>query len=95
MSKMQDLIKDAYKLSKAGNLIGICHMTMSAVGFKDIPEDKIDEFVENKVEMLYLKSTLTNTEIQIYENELKDYKIKNSEEDLYVLTTSGETRLMY
>ena len=95
MSKMQDLIKDAYKLSKAGNLIGICHMTMSAVGFKDISEDKIDEFVENKVEMLYLKSLLTNTDIHIYENELKDYKIKNSEEVLYVLTTSGETRLMY
>lgn len=95
MSKMQDLIKDAYKLSKAGNLIGICHTAMSAVGFKDIPEDKIDEFVDNKVEMLYLKSMLTNTEIQIYENELKNYKIKNSEEVLYVLTTSGETRLMY
>lgn len=95
MSKMQDLIKDAYKLSKAGNIIGICHTACSAIGFKDIPEDKIDEFIDGTVEMLYLKSLLTGTDIQIYEYELKDYKIKNSEEVLYILTTHGETRLMY
>ena len=45
--------------------------------------------------MLYLKSLLTDTEIQIYEYELKDYKIKKSEEVLYVLTNHGETGLMY
>ena len=95
MSKLQELIKDAYKLSKAGNMIGICHTACAAVGFKDIPEDKIDEFINGKVEMLYLKSLLTDTEIQIYEYELKDYKIKNSEEVLYVLTNHGETGLMY
>lgn len=95
MSKMQDLIKTAYKLSKAGNMIGICHTACASVGFKEIPEDKIDEFIDNKVEMLYLKSLLTDTDIQIYENELKDFKVKASEETLYVLTTHGETRLMY
>ena len=45
--------------------------------------------------MLYLKSIHTDTEIQIYEDELKNYVIKKSEETLFVLIHKGETRLMY
>ena len=96
MSKFQDLIKDAYKLSKGGFLVGIIYTTGSNTGFKDIKEDQIDNFVDTRhIDMLYLKSTLGDVEMQIYENELKDYKIKQSESTLYILTTKGETPLMY
>ena len=96
MSKFQDLIKDAYKLSKGGYLIGIIYTTGANTGFKDIKDDQIDDFVDTRhIDMLYLKSTLGDVEMQIYEHELKDYKIKNSESTLYILTTAGETALMF
>ena len=96
MSKFQDLIKDAYKLSKGGFLVGIIYTTSTNTGFKDIKEDQIDNFVDTRhIDMLYLKSTLGDVEMQIYENEFKDYKIKQSESTLYILTTKGETPLMY
>ena len=95
MSKMQDLIKESYKLAKAGNLIGICYSSCASTSFSQIQENKLDEFLEGPIEMLYLKSIVTDTDIQIYEYELKDFKVKHSEEVLYILTNKGETRLMY
>ena len=90
------LIKEAYKLSKAGYLVGILYNSGKTIGFKEIKEEDLDKLLEDlKWDMLYLKSVPTDTEIQIYENELKDFKVKASEETLYVLTTHGETRLMY
>ena len=89
----EKLIKEAYKLSQAGNLIGILYNSGKAVGFNDIKD--IDKALGTKYDMLYLKSIPTDTEIEIYEADLKDFKVKNSEEVLYVLTKKGETRLMY
>lgn len=92
---LEKLIREAYKLSKAGYLIGILYNSGKTVGFKDIKEEDLDKLLELNWDMLYLKSVPTDTELQIYENELKDFKVKASEETLYVLTTHGETRLMY
>ena len=89
----ENLIKEAYKLSQAGNLIGILYNSGRSIGFSNITD--IDKELELKYDMLYLKSILTDTEIEIYETDLKDFKVKNSEEVLYVLTKKGETRLMY
>lgn len=89
------LIKEAYKLSKSGNLIGILYNSGKAIGFNDLNDEDVDNISDNKYDMLYLKSTLTDTEIQIYENELKNYKIKHSEQTLYILTNKGEIGLMY
>ena len=66
-----------------------------SVGFSEINDEELEKLLELKWDMLYLKSTLTDTEIQIYEDELKNYVIKKSEETLFVLTNRGETRLMY
>lgn len=94
--KFEELIRDAYKLSKAGNLIGILHGTAFNLGFKGITEEDLDKFTEHhKWDMLYLKSIPTDTEIQIYEYELKDFKVNYSEETLYIRTTHGETKLKY
>ena len=96
MNTFKDLIKDAYKLSKNNNLIGIVYGSTFTKGFKDIREDDIDNILDNfKIDMLYLKSLPTDTECQIYEQEFKSYTIKHSEETLYVLTKDGETALMY
>ena len=93
---LENLIRDAYKLSKAGNLIGLIYSSGKTLGFNDfISEEDLEKVMNIKWDMLYLKSIPTDTEIQIYENELKNYTIKKSEETLYVLTNKGETRLMY
>ncbi len=93
---LEKLIREAYKLSKAGNLIGIMYNSGKSVGFKDINSDEdLEKLLELKWDMLYLKSIPTDTEIQIYDYELKNYVIKKSEETLFVLTNKGETRLMY
>ena len=77
------LIKEAYKLSKSGHLIGILYNSGKAIGFNDLNDEDVDNMSDHNYDMLYLKSTLTDTEIQIYENELKNYKIKHSEQTLY------------
>lgn len=46
--------------------------------------------------MLYLKSKLTDTEVDIYKWELEYYKIKSSESTIYVkLKNKMEVALMY
>jgi hypothetical protein len=46
--------------------------------------------------MLYLKSKLTDIEIDIYKWELEDHKIKSSESTIYVkLKNIMEVALMY
>lgn len=93
---LNNLIVDAYKLSKSHNLIGIIYGSNIIKGFNDILEDDLIKLLDNiKIDMLYLKSLPTSNEIQIYESELKNYTIKKSEETLYVLTKDGETALMY
>ena len=96
MTKFTNLIKDSYKLSKKGFLIGIVYTPNKTIGFTGIPdEDKLNKILDFKVDMLYLKSNPTDTEIQIYEEDLKNYTIKNSDETLYILTKNGEIGLMY
>ena len=56
----------------------------------------IEGLVESSgADMLYLKSKLTGTEIDIYEYDLVDYKIKNSESTIYVKLRNKEVPLMY
>ena len=56
----------------------------------------IEGLVESSgADMLYLKSKLTGTEIDIYEYDLVDYKIKSSESTIYVKLRNKEVPLMY
>lgn len=91
----KSLIVDAYNKSKEGNLVGIVYSAVSTYGFRDLID--INGFVENiNSDMLYLKSKLTDTEIDIYKWELEDYKIKSSESTIYVkLKNKMEVALMY
>ena len=56
-----------------------------------------DEFVDTiNIDMMYLKSKLTNTEIDVYEWELEDYKVKHSESTIYIkLKNKPEVAIMY
>lgn len=92
---LEKLIRDAYKLHKAGNLVGIMYNSGKSIGFSEINDEELEKLMDLKWDMLYLKSIPTDTEIQIYDYELKNYVIKKSEETLFVLTNKGETRLMY
>lgn len=92
--KFQDLIVDAYKKSKEGNLVGIVYSAVSTYGFSQLIN--IEEFVKvSAADMLHLKSKLTGEEVDIYEYDLVDYKIKNSESIIYVKLRNREVPLMF
>lgn len=94
-NKFKNLIVDAYNKAKKGNLVGIAYSAVATYGFRDLRY--INEFAENiNTDMLYLKSKLTNTEIDIYKWELEDYKVKSSEGTIYVkLKNKIEVALRY
>ena len=94
-NKFKQLVVDAYKKSKeGGNLVGIIYSAVSTYGFSDLVN--VEEFVENSgADMLHLKSKLTDTEIDIYEYDLVDYKIKNNKNTIYVKLPNKEVPLMY
>ena len=92
--KFQNLIVDTYKKSKEGNLVGIVYSAVSTYGFSDLVN--IEEFVKvSAADMLHLKSKLTGEEVDIYEYDLVDYKIKNSESTIYVKLRNKEVPLMF
>lgn len=93
--KFKNLVLDAFKKYKEdGNLSGILYSAVSTYGFSQIND--IEGLVESSgADMLHLKSTLTDTEIDIYEYDLVDYKIKSSESTIYVKLRNKEVPLMY
>lgn len=93
--KFKSLIIDTYNKAKEGNLVGIVYSTVSTYGFRDLID--VNGFAENTpADMLYLKSKLTGTKIDVYKWELEDYKIKSSESTIYVkLKNKMEVALMY
>lgn len=93
--KFKHLILDAYKKSSEGNLVGILYNAVSAHGFSNMKD--IDGFVENcNPDMLHLKSTITGNEIDVYEWELENYKVKESENTIYIKCKNKiEAALMY
>ena len=93
--KFKKLIVEAYNRAKEGNLVGIVYCALSTHGFSDIRD--INKFVNDRnPDMLYIKSKLTDREIDIYKWELEDYKIKESERTIYIkLKNKNEIRVMY
>lgn len=93
--KFKSLIVDAYNKAKEGNLVGIIYSAASTYGLRDLID--INGFAENcNPDMLYLKSKLTDTEVDIYKWDLEDYKVKSSESTIYVkLKNKMELALMY
>lgn len=94
--KFKNLVKEMYRKSKAErNLVGILYSATQTYGFSELIN--FDEFADKiLIDMMYLKSKLTDTEINVYEWELEDYKIKNSESTVYIkLRNKPEVALMY
>lgn len=92
--KFKQLIIDTYNKSKEGNLAGIVYSAVSTYGFSDLIN--IEEFVENSpADMLHLKSKLTGAEVDVYEYDLVDYKVKSGESTIYVKLRNKEVSLMY
>ncbi|WP_206459379.1 hypothetical protein [Anaerovorax sp. IOR16] len=92
----KNLMIDSYNKSKQeGNLVGIIYGAISTYGFSDIKD--INEFADaSHPDMLYLKSKLTDVEIDVYSWELENYKIKESESTIYIkLKNKWEIGLMY
>ena len=93
--KFKELVKVCYNKSKENNgLLGLLYGAISTVNFIDI--DDISSFVEKmNPDMLHLKSMLTGVEKDIYEWELKDFRVKEGESTIYVLLKNGEVGFMY
>ena len=94
--KFKELVKEAYNRAKEeGNLAGILYSATQNYGFSQLIN--FDEFVDTiQIDMMYLKSKLTATEIDVYEWELEDYKVKHSESTIYIkLKNKPEVAVMY
>lgn len=92
--KFGQLIVDAYKKSKSGNLVGVVYGAISTYGFSELIN--IEEFVKTSAaDMLHLKSKLTGEEVDVYEYDLVDYEIKNAENAIYIKLRNREVQLMY
>jgi len=69
------------------NFIGIIYGAISSDGFKDIID--IDGYMNTmNPNMLYLRSSIDNSEIQIYDYELIDYKI--CDDGIWIKLTNKE-----
>lgn len=96
--KFKNLILDAYEKFKEGNIVGILYSTVSKHGFSDMKDiASVDGFVEEcNPDMLHLRSKLTGNEIDVYEDELENYKIKESESTIYIKCKNKmEIAIMY
>lgn len=94
--KFKNLAKEAYNRAKeAGNLTGILYTATQNYGFSQLIN--FDEFADTiQIDMLYLKSKLTDTEIDVYEWELENYKVKHSESTIFIkLKNKPEVAIMY
>lgn len=94
--KFKDLVKIAYsKAKEEGSLVGILYSATQNYGFSQLIN--FDEFVDTiSIDMMHLKSKLTDTEIDVYEWELEDYKVKHSENTIYIkLKNKLEVGIMY
>lgn len=82
--KFKSLVIDSYNIrQKTNNLIGIVYGAIHSDGFSDIIN--IQGYMDTlNHDMLHLKSKVTGKEIDIYEHELENYTIKNSEQTLYI-----------
>ena len=94
--KFKELVKEAYKRAKEeGNLTGILYSATQNYGFSQLIN--FDEFADTiQIDMMYLKSKLTGVEIDVYKWELEDYKVKHSENTIYIkLKNKPEVAVMY
>ena len=97
--KFKQLMIDSYKKYLEGkNIIGYLYNPISNVNFSSFSNLEDFEAYINKFnpDMLYLKSLLTDAEVDVYESNFIDYKIKHSETTIYIkLNNKPEIGIMY
>lgn len=93
--RFKELVLASYEKAQEGNLVGILYGAVSTYGFSDLVD--IEKFVKvGNPDMLHLKSKLTDTEADIYEWQLENFKVKSSESTIYVkLKNKSELAFMY
>lgn len=91
----KNLILDTYEKSKEGNIVGILYGAVSTIGFSEINDIKQFTDLMNP-DMLYLKSTPTNCQIDVYAWELENYVIKKGQRTIYIkVKNKPEIPIMY
>jgi hypothetical protein len=93
--KFKSLVVDTFnKYKESGNLVGILYGAVSTYGFSDISD--INGFINSSAsDMLYIKSRLTGLEVDVYEYDLVDYTIKESENTIDIKLRNKEVLVTY
>ena len=92
---LKNFILDVFKLINDKQLYVVCYTPVARISLWEVED--VEKFVETTpIDMVYLKSLLTNNEVDVYENQFENYKIKSSESTLYVkVKNKMEVGLMY
>ena len=96
--KFNELVKESYKrYQESKNIIGTLYTAQITYSFSQITETDLDKLLDKDiVDMMYLSSTLTNTEIDVYKDDLENYKVSHSESTIYIkLKNRPEIGIMY
>ena len=95
--KMKNLILTLYKKCIPGNNI-LCYLytPLCTISLRDIEsEDDLHSLLEKHIDMVYVKSLLTDMEVEAYDFTFKNFTIKESESTIYILTKNKEVPIMY
>lgn len=95
--KMKNLIMTLYKKCVPGKKI-LCYLytPVYTITLNDVEsEDELNNILETYIDMVYVKSLLTDIEVEAYEFTFKNFILKESESTIYILTNTKETPIMY
>ncbi|MBQ8218564.1 MAG: hypothetical protein IJZ79_02340 [Bacilli bacterium] len=95
--KMKNLIVTLYKKCLPGkNIICSLYTPLRTISLFDIEsEDELHDLLNLSIDMVYVKSLLTDMEVEAYEFNFKNYVLKESESTIYILTKNKEVPIMY
>lgn len=95
--KMKNLIVTLYKKCLPGkNIICSLYTPLRTISLFDIEsEDELHDLLNLSIDMVYVKSLLTDMEVEAYEFNFNNFVLKESESTIYILTRNKEVPIMY
>jgi len=95
--KMKNLILTLYKKCLPGkNIICSLYTPLRTISLFDIEsEEELHDVLNLSIDMVYVKSLLTDMEVEAYDFTFKNFTLKESESTIYILTKTKEVPIMY
>ena len=95
--KLKNLIMTLYKkcLPKR-NIICSLYTPLRTISLFDVEsEEELNKLLNLSIDMVYVKSLLTDMEVEAYEFNFKNFVLKEGESTIYILTNNKEVPIMY